>query len=776
MRDDAKRIRELLLERVAELAEYLFPNGHREANHWLVGSINGEPGKSFDICIAGEKAGLWGDFADSKRHSRNLLDLWIAARNVDFKTALREASEWLGGSSNRAAKRPASTTKPKGTFATLSNATACAALMLKMRETRRDWYHDQNGNEHLVVVRFDNEKDKSYRPFHRDESGRWVMADPPGKLPLFNLQKLLAPDLNPLSEPVFVVEGEKCVCELETLGVLVTTSAHGSNSENKTDWQPLAGRNVVILPDADKGGQDYAETVARILIQFSSRAVVKIVELPGLPPKGDCVEWLDARKTQTRDEIKSELFELIKKAEVIREPETAERDDREWATDLTSFTSLDEARFPAPLEDAAYYGLAGRIVRRIQPETEAHPAALLTNFLTGFGSLIGRNGRAAHATADGVRHYCNFFTVTVGPTSTARKGTAWKRTRPVLAMIDDDWVKDNIESGLSSGEGVIHRIRNKIEETKPIRKKGRHTGEYETVTIDPGVDDKRLLIVETEFCGALKVMNREGNTLSPVLRAAWDGDDLGTLTKHSRERATDPHVSLIGHITREELRRNLNETEAANGFGNRQLWIAVRRWQNLPKGGDLPAIADFLDPLGNALLFAQTCGELRRDDEAEELWARVYPELSEGKPGLLGAITARAAPQTLRLSVIYAVLDCSPRIRVPHLQAALAVWRYSEASARWIFETGTGSKLGDRIVAALIAAGATGLTKTQIICDVFNRNVTKFSIDEALRLIHRLGLAVRQQETTKGRPSERWFFKSGDELNELNEQREGLCR
>ena len=227
---------------------------------------------------------------------------------------------------------------------------------------------------------------------------------------------------------------------------------------------------------------------------------------------------------------------------------------------------------------------------------------------------------------------------------------------------------------------------------------------------------------------------------------------------------------MIGHITREELRRNLTETEAANGFGNRQLWIAVRRWQVLPKGGDTPAIADFLEPLGNALLHAQTCGELKRDDEAEELWAQVYPDLSKGKPGLFGAITARAAPQVLRLSVIYAVLDCSPLVRVPHLQAALAVWRYSEASARWIFETGTGNKIADRIIAALIAAAAKGLTKTQIICDVFNRNVTKFAIDEALRLIYHLGLGSCQMETTKGRSAERWFFKSLHELNEIDDK------
>src|SRR5262245_57245135 len=97
---DVGRIKALLRERVAELAQYLFPNGHREGNHWCVGSINGEPGKSFKICIAGDKAGLWGDFDPSGnplgKHCGNLLNLWMAARKMDFKTALLQAAEWTG--------------------------------------------------------------------------------------------------------------------------------------------------------------------------------------------------------------------------------------------------------------------------------------------------------------------------------------------------------------------------------------------------------------------------------------------------------------------------------------------------------------------------------------------------------------------------------------------------------------------------------------------------------------------------------------------------------
>ena len=74
--------------------------------------------------------------------------------------------------------------------------------------------------------------------------------------------------------------------------------------------------------------------------------------------------------------------------------------------------------------------------------------------------------------------------------------------------------------GLASGEGLIWEVHDPIEETKPIRKGGRHTGEYETIIANQGEADKRLLIIEGEFANVLKVMGREGNTLSPIIRCA----------------------------------------------------------------------------------------------------------------------------------------------------------------------------------------------------------------------------------------------------------------
>jgi DNA replicative helicase MCM subunit Mcm2 (Cdc46/Mcm family) len=136
----------------------------------------------------------------------------------------------------------------------------------------------------------------------------------------------------------------------------------------------------------------------------------------------------------------------------------------------------------------------------------------------------------------------------------------------------------------------------------------------------------------------------------------------------------------------------------------------------------------------------------------------VYPALSEGKPGLVGALTARAEAQVLRLSCVYALLNCSPVVDVAHLRAALELWRYCEESTCMIFESGTGNKQADRILQALKVASQTGLTKTEISYNLFNRNVTRFELDEALRLIHRLKLGYRTEEKTTGRAVERWFY------------------
>ena len=338
--------------------------------------------------------------------------------------------------------------------------------------------------------------------------------------------------------------------------------------------------------------------------------------------------------------------------------------------------------FPEPIGEAAFYGLADDIVRRIEPHTEADCVALLIQILVAFGNVIGRS---PHALADGARHAMNFFAVLVGETSKARKGTAWAHVRRLFKRADEPWAQDCIADGLSSGEGVTWAVRDPI--TRSVKNK--KSGKYEDEISDAGSEDKRLCVVEGEFANVLKVMTREGNTLSPVIRSAWDSGNLRSITKNSPARATGAHVSIIGHITKDELRRLLTETESANGFANRFLMLAVRRSKCLPEGGNIrsDSMNDLVTRLQKAIEFCRHAGEVTRSDEARSLWARIYPELSKGKLGLLGAITARAEAQVLRLSVIYALLDCSSKVEVEHLNAALALWDYCERSASWIFST-----------------------------------------------------------------------------------------
>ncbi|MCX6911248.1 MAG: hypothetical protein NTY01_24845, partial [Verrucomicrobia bacterium] len=123
-----------------------------------------------------------------------------------------------------------------------------------------------------------------------------------------------------------------------------------------------------------------------------------------------------------------------------------------------------------------------------------------------------------------------------------------------------------------------------------------------------------------------------------------------------------------------------------------------------------------------------------------------------------GAVIGRAEAYVVRLSLIYAVLDCSDCIRPVHLEAALAAWRYCEDSARYIFGASLGDGVADEILAALRDAGASGLTRTEI-SDVFKRHRTRAELDRAFALLMENDLAWRKPETTGGRTGERWFAK-----------------
>ena len=404
----------------------------------------------------------------------------------------------------------------------------------------------------------------------------------------------------------------------------------------------------------------------------------------------------------------------------------------------------DKTEWPE-LEDAALYGLPGDIVRAIAPNTEADPAALLVQTLVAFGSFIGRG---CHVPIEGDKHHANLYCVLVGKTAKGRKGTSWSRVRELFSPLPG-WVSS--VSGLSSGEGLKYHVRDATEGNKG--KDG-----------DPGVVDKRLLVIEPEFAQVLRTGARAGNTLSATVREGWDSGTLRTLTKNDPITATGAHISIISHITKDELRSELTETESGNGFANRFLFVCVQRSQTLPFGGGAIAektVAEIQDRITKARNEAQNyaiakhAGAVHMTPEAMIIWEYVYPALSEGFDGLLGSVTARAEAQVRRIAMIYALMDGARSVDVKHLEAALALWRYCEQSARCIFGSAFGNRVVDEILRALRVAGSSGMTRTEI-RDLFQRHESSERIGIALETIKERNLAYSEMRSTEGRPVEIW--------------------
>ena len=383
-----------------------------------------------------------------------------------------------------------------------------------------------------------------------------------------------------------------------------------------------------------------------------------------------------------------------------------------------------------------FYGLAGDLVRAIEPQTEADPVAILAQFLSGLGNLLGNK---LHYLVGCTKHALKVNVVLVGETSRARKGLSLGIVLDILSRVDTDWTKNHVMSGLASGEGLIAIV-----------------ADNPPLNIKP-LTDKRLLITEEEFAAALKVMARDGSILSPIIRKAWDSAELCNLTKNNPLIASNTHISIIGHITQEELVKQLTETEMANGFGNRFLWFLVRRSKLMPNGGNINGIGleDIIERVKQAVNFGKTKDIIIMSKKAGELWDEIYKKLDEPKPGMVGAMTARGEAYIIRIACIYAILDLSAEIRPEHLEAALAAWEYSEQCVASIFGNTLGDSTADTILVAL-RNNSNGLDRTNI-SRLFMRHKHASEINRALGILSKFGLAKYSKVTqTGGRPEEIW--------------------
>jgi hypothetical protein len=391
------------------------------------------------------------------------------------------------------------------------------------------------------------------------------------------------------------------------------------------------------------------------------------------------------------------------------------------------------------------HGILGRITAALEPHTEADPAGVLACLL---GYSAASIGRGPHIVISGGRHYPQLYLLLAGQSSIARKGSADQAARQIMRHADPDLCAGRRMSGLNSGEALIDAVRDP---------RWGHDKQGNDVLLDPGVDDKRLLLVEPEFAGRLLAAGkRAGSTISALLRQAWDDGDLQNMARNNPARATGAHLCLIGHTTVDELLGQMTDADITAGLMNRIMIVAVRASRRLPFGGSISP--EEVAALGNALR-GRLEGARRRQTltfgpDAHEAWPAAYDALLDDQPpGPLGALTARGPTHVLRVALIHTLLDGAEHIGVDQLRAAVAFWAYCRGSAEKIVGQTlpgslTGSRDGDVMLDLLITTGV-GWTARSL-KEELGWNGSRVSAARG-RLL-KLGLAWTTEEKSGGRP------------------------
>lgn len=260
---DRESLRLSLLAQLDSVLQTLLPAGKHRRNRFLIGDVIGSPGDSLEVVLGGEKAGLWTDRATGD--GGDIFDLIAANQGLNAQVNFARVMEFARALLGRAELRPAKPRKKEAPVDELGPATA-------------KWdYLDATGQLLAIVYRYDPPGGKKqFRPW----DARRRRMSPPEPRPLYNQAGINR------CPTIVLVEGEKCAQALIDAGVVATTAMHGANAPvNKTDWTPLAEKAVLIWPDNDRPGWEYAMTAAQAILTAGAFSC-EVLLLPENKPEG----------------------------------------------------------------------------------------------------------------------------------------------------------------------------------------------------------------------------------------------------------------------------------------------------------------------------------------------------------------------------------------------------------------------------------------------------------------------------------------------------------
>lgn len=297
-----------------------------------------------------------------------------------FPEAVRSVAEYLGIASangNGRAKTPDTASKADGGKRKTYETANAAVFALERNRGERSalWtYQDANGDPVGVVVRWDKPGDKDILPVSKGPDG-WTTGGMPKPRPLYCLPELADADR------VWLCEGEKACDAGRSIGLTCTTSPHGSKSAGEADWSPLTGKEVVILPDHDEDGETYARNVVEILGRLDPPPSVRILQLDGLPPKGDLVDWLEQHDAVEPEQLRETLERMAE-------------DAPEWTPDVEPLEQMAEPveRFQPFPTDALPEPIRGFVVAGAKA-IGCDSSYLALPLLTALAAAIGNTRR-----------------------------------------------------------------------------------------------------------------------------------------------------------------------------------------------------------------------------------------------------------------------------------------------------------------------------------------------------------------------------------------------
>lgn len=284
---DFAKINTAALPRLEDLLTRWLPGGRVEAGEYVCASLEGGQGRS---CSVNLDTGAWGDFATDAKGG-DPISLWAAIRGVKQGEAARELARDLGLETDKPAR---------------NNRRRIVAA------------YDYLGADGKLIFQVTRWEPKTFTQRRPNGNGGWIPSVKGIELVPYRLPEIIQ------AKAVFIVEGEKDAEALAALGLAATSNAQGAGKWRAEYNRHFAGKRVCILPDNDDPGRKHAHDVARQLHGLAE--VVKVLELPGLPPKGDVSDWLAAGGTR------ESLVEMVKAAPVW-EPSAEVPSDQETAED-----------------------------------------------------------------------------------------------------------------------------------------------------------------------------------------------------------------------------------------------------------------------------------------------------------------------------------------------------------------------------------------------------------------------------------------------------------